>query len=527
MLLRLPRSLLRSVGAGVVCLAALQSCVVPVSGWCAIDAWSWTLTSATSVAAGHGGDTAYGVASLNGYGVEQGTNGVSNVPTPSCFKTGNGNVCGAAVTSVHGQHFPGVTVSSLCDASTCDPSNMYLSWESEIVDSSVVFKIVINDYYLATTGQWVQLPSTYTSTATSFAATMGGTFPANAATLGAYSATGVCSANYCADPTNAGGLAFLTGIIGRNSTLMTHYNEPIWTIKVPSFNCSDKASNYAILLDSHSDCGPQAAFTAVVNSCPAPASSSSTASHTSMYSDPFFVGFWNQAFYVHGRHGAVYSLLSDRHVSLNSRFVFLTNITCPTLSPEEMSRPAKVHCSSHEGTYFGEMGLTTADGDQLYIAAGNVTTGFHIVTVNGQLDIDVGDSYGAAPLAAIPHDQHTGTVSAATADSHSHPARTSLYVHRTSARSLVVHAGLYELLIENSDNYVDVVTLHVTSWPALLEDVQPTGLMGVTWNMSAVIPPSEEAHRERDGELMGCSIANDKFCASASKAQQQQHRHQQ
>ena len=240
-------------------------------------------------------------------------------------------------------------------------------------------------------------------------------------------------------------------------------------------------------------------------------------------SDPFFHGFWDQEFYIHGRAGAVYNLLSDRHVQLNARFVFLSNVTCPTLSAEELSKPPKVHCSSHPGTYFGEMGLKSVSGDGLYIRAGAVTVGFDQVSVNGQA-IAVGQSYGAPPLDSVQHELHTSSavdgVEATEQSPHSHPARSTLYVHRTSARSLIVHAGLYEVLIENSDKYVDLVTVHVTSWPELLDVVQPSGLLGVTWNNTTAIPPSEEHHRERDDELMGCNMPSDKHCAERLTAQQ-------
>ena len=60
-----------------------------------------------------------------------------------------------------------------------------------------------------------------------------------------------------------------------------------------------------------------------------------------------------------------------------------------------------------------------------------------------------------------------------------------LYVHRTSYRSLIVHAGLYEVLIESSDHYVDLVQVAVSDWTALLHIAQPSGLLGASWNNSA------------------------------------------
>ena len=85
----------------------------------------------------------------------------------------------------------------------------------------------------------------------------------------------------------------------------------------------------------------------------------------------------------------------------------------------------------------------------------------------------------------------------------SHAPRSALYVHRSTFRSLTVHAGLYELLVENSDHYLDLVQVTIANWTRLAE-VQPEGLLGRTWNASAPMPPVEERYREKDGQLTGC-----------------------
>jgi hypothetical protein len=140
---------------------------------------------------------------------------------------------------------------------------------------------------------------------------------------------------------------------------------------------------------------------------------------------------------VHGIAGEVYSLISDRNVQLNSRFVFLTNITCPKLD-----RPAQVHCSSHPGNYFDSFVLSTSNGDRLRINSAGVDRGFSSVLLNNRV-VEVGESYGAASPA---HQSHGDPVSGINRNA-DHPAREDIYVHRTSSRSLTVHAGLYEMLI--------------------------------------------------------------------------------
>ena len=120
------------------------------------------------------------------------------------------------------------------------------------------------------------------------------------------------------------------------------------------------------------------AFTPTPLTPPPPScSSSSSTGNGAAYSDPYFSGFWKQLFYVHGRAGEVYSVLSDSAVQLNARLVFLSNVTCPVLE-----EPSHVHCSSHAGNYFGEMALITRSGAVLTLQSGDVSAGFTSVTVH-------------------------------------------------------------------------------------------------------------------------------------------------
>ena len=248
---------------------------------------------------------------------------------------------------------------------------------------------------------------------------------------------------------------------------------------------------------------------------------SSSTGNGAAYSDPFFSGFWRQTFYVHGRAGAVYSILSDRVMSLQSRFVFLTNISCPDRSGAEV----QVHCSSHAGMYFGSFHLNTRSGDRLTLIPDAVHVGFKLVELNG-VQVEVGTQHGAVlPQQRHSHHSHAPsstpldvttdhTDSEALLDSTSeHGMRDSIFVHRLSFRSLIVHAGLYELSIECADRYLDLVQVTVSSWPDLLNDVQPEGLLGRTWNATADMPPDEELYRlKEDGDMLGCSSDRDRFC---------------
>ena len=260
------------------------------------------------------------------------------------------------------------------------------------------------------------------------------------------------------------------------------------------------------------------------------------------YSDPFFSGFFAQTFYIHGVAGGVYSVLSDAAVQLNTRLVLLHNISCP-----ERESPVHVHCSSHAGTYFGEMAVSLSNGDRLHVVAGEGSVGFASVTVDS-LPISVNETYGTPPPAVLLEQQQQAADTTDTSDlltdappqssplplpasglppsSPSPPASPSspstspsLFVHRLSARSLLVVCGVYELLIENSDRYLDLVQVTVSSWRQLIQTVQPTGLMGLTWNRTAAIPPTEAEHREQHDDLWGCDIPQQKHCPVSTVSQ--------
>ena len=249
----------------------------------------------------------------------------------------------------------------------------------------------------------------------------------------------------------------------------------------------------------------------VISSSQAPSSSavsssSSSSGNGAVYSDPFFFGFWRQTFYVHGVSGGVYSIISDEYVQLNARLTFLSNVTCPEVNE---TAPA-VHCSSHPGTYCGSFALTTSNGDCLLITADGVAVGFGSVVWNGVV-VKVGDSDGTVDSHHLSHshrDPLTGINSAS-----SHAPRPDLFVHRSSFRSLTVHVGLYEMLIDNADHYLDLVQVTIANWTTLTE-VQPEGLLGRTWNAAVPMPPMEEQYREKDGDLTGCNfeVEVNKFC---------------
>ena len=170
--------------------------------------------------------------------------------------------------------------------------------------------------------------------------------------------------------------------------------------------------------------------------------------------DPQFVGLRGQSFQVHGVDGAVYNLISDRSMQLNSRFTFLEGPRpCPVMPSTGKLSAA---CWSHPGSYLSELALKSIGGSQLHIVSGDAATGFASITLNGRT-LAVGEKatldFGASGL--------TGSV---TLD---------------NAFELSIHAGHFDLVIENNDGFVNLrhVSVPAASWSKLASH----GLLGQTW----------------------------------------------
>ena len=94
-----------------------------------------------------------------------------------------------------------------------------------------------------------------------------------------------------------------------------------------------------------------------------------------------------------------------------------------------------------------------------------------------------------------------------------------LQVDYTSLRSLTIrHAGLYTLELENSDGFLNIARLSVSSWARLVRDVQSHGLIGQTWRSSgavgeqvAEVEGRVDDYVEADGQLLGCNTKYNRF----------------
>ena len=276
------------------------------------------------------------------------------------------------------------------------------------------------------------------------------------------------------------------------------------------------ASSSVVSSSSRLPSSTAAASSSLLRSSTASAlSSSAIPSSTSVgmaYADPRFLGFWGQDMFVGGMAGAVYSLLSDSAVLLNARFVQLAgeDIHCPAV--------VQMPCSPHSGTYFGAIGVRSSNEDRLTIAAGRDGHGFESVQLNG-VELLAGG--------VVTHHQVSSpsALQRLRGGDRASPSSFAIHAQLLSNRTLQVSVGMYELRVDNLDHYLDLVSVNVTCWQCLLEQVQPEGLLGRTWDRHVQHSVDEQVvdeYRERDGDLLGCNTPHDRTCSAAQHAKKLQ-----
>ena len=199
--------------------------------------------------------------------------------------------------------------------------------------------------------------------------------------------------------------------------------------------------------------------------------------------DPSFVGFAGQQYQVHGIDGGVYSIIYDPLIRLNSRFAFLTAGKCPSASSS--------NCWSHPGSYMSNLALATHHGHRLLIESGAADIGFESVVVNEERHVKVGETLvlSHATAAAPNYSSHVLNVNRSwTADILAHQPKIAalrlidlpLTIEYTDTHSIVVNAGIYKLSIENSDQFVNIVSIAVNNTAVQRDIVRSHGLLGQT-----------------------------------------------
>ena len=139
----------------------------------------------------------------------------------------------------------------------------------------------------------------------------------------------------------------------------------------PNLNAQEEAYNYAATLTlptAFTTTGSSFALGVDLITCNFTATplTPKPSSCGSVVGDPQFVGLLGQSYQVHGIDGAVYNLISDRDVHVNSRFVFLTGGECLR---DAAGKPLYT-CWSHSGSYLESVALQTAEGDRLLVLSG-------------------------------------------------------------------------------------------------------------------------------------------------------------
>jgi len=160
--------------------------------------------------------------------------------------------------------------------------------------------------------------------------------------------------------------------------------------------------------------------------------------------DPQFVGLRGQNYQVHGVAGEIYNIVSDSDLQYNSRFVFLDNGECPVVDGVKQKA-----CWSHPGSYLGELGLKTREGDKIRVVSGSAKDGFETVTVNGK-ELPLGSS--------LVLQGELGSVS------------------RNSTHLISVQVGNWDFEFENSDMFINQRVRVLDA-----RKLASHGLLGQTW----------------------------------------------
>jgi len=195
-------------------------------------------------------------------------------------------------------------------------------------------------------------------------------------------------------------------------------------------------------------------------------------SPASTLGDPRFVGLNGQTFQVHGVDGQVYVFISDLLVHMNTRFSFLDDGECPVFNNVKAT-----NCWAHPGSYVGALSIQSLSGDKLLIESGDFKTGFSGIKFNN--------------LNLIENNNGSSEINA---QKQICSESTNISIPMISSHRLSICAGLYQLEIENSDNFLNIVSIEVLNWSRLVSSVRSHGLLGQTWKVLKGAERGEEVN---------------------------------
>ena len=236
---------------------------------------------------------------------------------------------------------------------------------------------------------------------------------------------------------------------------------------------SSSSSSLSSSSSSSSSSSPPPLSSLSSSSTPPLPLSTSSSRIAGVLGDPQFMGLRGQSFQVHGIDGAVYNLIADHGLFVNARFGFRSSGRCPAV-------PEPSNCWSHAGSYLDEVGVVTPDGDKLHLTSGGWNEGFSFVTLNGA-NLSVGTHATAYRFDAL----------------------------LLSTHSLRLMVGNFELQLENSDRFINIVQMRVLEWPKLSSH----GLLGQTWHRPSKagrqvtdIEGDIDDYVEQNNDLMGSAF---------------------
>jgi len=211
-----------------------------------------------------------------------------------------------------------------------------------------------------------------------------------------------------------------------------------------------------------------------VPSCQSPA--------PSIHGDPMFIGLRGQEYQVHGIDGHVYNIISEPSLQMNSRFVFRTEGKCPVVQGQLLD-----NCFTHPGTYFGTITIMTREGRRVMIRAGSADNGFDEVSVDGEEVDELDIVYGMRGDRVVE------------------------LVRRVSSHELVFQYGLYEIVVENSDWFLNVKSVWIADMRMLERVIRPHGLLGQTWKRGDWKLVGKVEDYAVEGDEFGCEFLYNQF----------------
>lgn len=153
---------------------------------------------------------------------------------------------------------------------------------------------------------------------------------------------------------------------------------------------------------------------------------------------------------------------------LNSRFRFLDHGECPSVVKHTI-------CWTHPGSYLSEIGIQ-AGSYRLHIVSGDRVNGFQSINILPSTDI-MGLNFTSAQLQVWHHSSH----------------------------EIKVVAGNFEMIVQNSDHFVNLISVKVLDWSSL----SSSGLLGSTWRVDWKLKDVDD-YAEVSTDLFGNNFAFDR-----------------